>query len=192
MAAWLPSSWRCQVSPPSSLCRTTPLCPTAQPWVAEAKCTSVRATLTGTLLAWRQECPSSSDNITAPRSPTATSRSPARTTASCRPCCSRTLSRAGRSSKSGTVAPPAALEGPDKQAIEIRAAARAVRQRDKFSACMVLTRIRLPASTAPSCVALAVRARHGKGSGNLTAVRCRNCRRTAVLSARLRPRLRHP
>jgi hypothetical protein len=43
-----PSSCTFQCAPPSSLCRITPSCPTAQPVVASTNQTEVRSELTGT------------------------------------------------------------------------------------------------------------------------------------------------
>ena len=79
-ASCLPSRRSCQLRPPSCVIRTVPPWPTATPWSASAKRTIVRVTLTG-LGTCFQVLPMSSLRTITPRSPTASTGSPARASA---------------------------------------------------------------------------------------------------------------
>src|SRR5690554_528316 len=99
--ASIPVNWRLQFSPPSSVCRTTPLWPTAQPWVSVPKSTAVRVTDTGTLPC-SQDFPPSSEYMMCPLSPTATILSPARTASLRRLDGAKSVCRAGVSIRSAS------------------------------------------------------------------------------------------
>src|SRR5438105_343077 len=123
-----PSSWRDHVAPPSSVKRITPSCPAAQPRRADAKRTLTRSELTGAGVC-RHVAPASSDSSTRPRTPTATSRVPARATAPSWVAVASDVMGAGVSSGSRNGVAGAAITAPPRAPTRTTAARRLANRR---------------------------------------------------------------